>query len=38
LLSWDVWNRLRTAQGCSVARAKRVVGETIRTLTEGSAP
>ena len=38
LLSWDAWNRLRTAQGCSVARAKRVLTETIRTLTEGSAP
>ena len=35
---WDAWNRLRTAQGCSVARAKRVLTETIRTLTEGSAP
>jgi len=38
LLSWDAWNRLRSAQGCSVARAKRVLTETIRTLTEGSAP
>jgi AcrR family transcriptional regulator len=38
LLSWDAWNRLRTAQGCSVARAKRLITETIRTLTEGSAP
>ena len=37
LLSWDVWNRLRTAQGLSVARAKRVLTETIRTLTEGNA-
>lgn len=35
--SWDAWNRLRAAQGCSVARAKRVVIETIATLTEGSA-
>jgi TetR/AcrR family transcriptional regulator of autoinduction and epiphytic fitness len=38
LLSWDAWNRLRTAQGCGIARAKRVLTETIRTLTEGSAP
>ncbi len=35
--SWDAWNRLRTAQGCSVARARRVVERTIRILTEGSA-
>jgi AcrR family transcriptional regulator len=32
--SWDVWNRLRTAQGCTVARARRVLERTIRTLTE----
>src|ERR1700730_14800935 len=25
LLSWDVWNRLRAAQGCSVPRAKEVL-------------
>jgi AcrR family transcriptional regulator len=35
--SWDAWNRLRTAQGCSVARARRVIVETIYTLTEGTA-
>jgi TetR/AcrR family transcriptional regulator, regulator of autoinduction and epiphytic fitness len=35
--SWDAWNRLRTAQGCSVARARRVVEQIIRTLTEGNA-
>ncbi len=35
--SWDAWNRLRTAQGCTVARARRVVERTIRTLTEGIA-
>jgi len=34
--SWDAWNRLRTAQGCSVARARRVVTDLIRTLTEGN--
>jgi len=34
--SWDAWNRLRVAQGCSVARAKRVVERTIHALTEGS--
>ena len=37
ITSWDAWNRLRTAQGCSVARARRVLGESIRKLTEGSA-
>lgn len=37
LTSWDAWNRLRTAQGCSVARARRVVIDVIRTLTEGKA-
>jgi AcrR family transcriptional regulator len=35
--SWDAWNRLRTAQGCTVARARRVVEQMIRTLSEGSA-
>jgi hypothetical protein len=34
VLSWDAWNRLRTAQGCSVARAKRVLSETVRKLGE----
>src|SRR5438105_869686 len=38
LTSWDAWNRLRTAQGCSVARARRILERTIRTLTEGTAP
>ena len=33
--SWDAWNRLRTAQGCSVARARRLVERTLRSLTEG---
>jgi len=33
--SWDAWNRLRSAQGCSVARARRLVERTIRCLTEG---
>ena len=28
------WNRLRTAQGCSVARARRVVIDVVRNLTE----
>jgi AcrR family transcriptional regulator len=32
LLSWDTWNRLRQAQGLSVARAKRVLVRTVRTL------
>ena len=35
LSSWDAWNRLRHAQGCSVERARRVVIDAIRTLTEG---
>jgi AcrR family transcriptional regulator len=34
LLSWDTWNRLRQAQGMSVARAKRVLVRTVRTLVE----
>ena len=37
LASWDTWNRLRLAQGCSVTRARRVLTTTIRTLVEGSA-
>jgi AcrR family transcriptional regulator len=37
LLSWDAWNRLRQAQGMSVARAKRVLVRTVRTLVEGEA-
>jgi TetR/AcrR family transcriptional regulator, regulator of autoinduction and epiphytic fitness len=32
LLSWDTWNRVRQAQGMSVARAKRVLVRTVRTL------
>jgi hypothetical protein len=36
--SWDAWNRLRTAQGCSVARARRVLIDVIRKLTEGNTP
>jgi AcrR family transcriptional regulator len=35
LTSWDAWNRLRTAQGCSVVEATKVVTEVVRTLTEG---
>jgi AcrR family transcriptional regulator len=38
LTSWDAWNRLRTAQGCSVVRARRVVVDVIRKLTEGNTP
>jgi hypothetical protein len=34
--SWDAWNRLRAAQGCSVARARRVVTDVVRNLTEGT--
>ena len=32
--SWDAWNRLRTAQGCSVARARRVIIDVVRNFTE----
>jgi len=37
LTSWDTWNRLRAAQGLSVARAKRVLVRTIGMLIEGQA-
>jgi len=33
VVSWDAWNRLRVAQRCTVARARRVVIDLIRTLT-----
>ncbi len=36
LTSWDAWNRLRTAQGCTVAQAQSVVIGVIRHLTEGA--
>lgn len=32
LLSWDTWNRLRAAQGCSVVRAKRVLVASVNAL------
>jgi AcrR family transcriptional regulator len=34
--SWDAWNRLRTAQGFSVTRARRIVIDLVRTLIEGN--
>jgi TetR/AcrR family transcriptional regulator, regulator of autoinduction and epiphytic fitness len=34
--SWDAWNRLRTAQGFSAARAQNVVVAIIRKLTGGN--
>lgn len=37
MCSWDAWNRLRTAQGCSVARARRILVMTVSKLVEGSA-
>jgi TetR/AcrR family transcriptional regulator of autoinduction and epiphytic fitness len=37
LTSWDAWNRLRGAQGCSVSRARRILLATTRTFVEGSA-
>ena len=36
-LSWDVWNRLRQTQGCSVARAKRILTLMVEGILEGSA-
>jgi TetR/AcrR family transcriptional regulator, regulator of autoinduction and epiphytic fitness len=36
LLAWDTWNRLRQAQGMSIARAKRVLVRTVRTLVEAA--
>jgi TetR/AcrR family transcriptional regulator, regulator of autoinduction and epiphytic fitness len=35
-LSWDTWNRLRAAQGCSPARARRVLLHMVTALLEGS--
>jgi TetR/AcrR family transcriptional regulator, regulator of autoinduction and epiphytic fitness len=35
--SWDAWNRLRTAQGFSVAKTRRLLERTVRTIIEGSA-
>jgi AcrR family transcriptional regulator len=35
-LSWDTWHRLRTAQGCSVTRASRVLDHMVTALLEGS--
>src|SRR4029077_19735338 len=32
IASWDAWNRLRAAQGCSVNRSRRILVTTIRTL------
>ncbi len=31
-LSWDMWNRLRGAQGCSVTRTKNVVASSVAAL------
>jgi AcrR family transcriptional regulator len=33
--SWDAWNRLRTVQGCSDARARQLMIDVIRNLTGG---
>ena len=35
-LSWDTWDRLRTAQSCSTARAQQVLRRTVTALLEGS--
>jgi TetR/AcrR family transcriptional regulator, regulator of autoinduction and epiphytic fitness len=35
-LSWDTWNRLRTAQGCAPVRARRVLTDMVTRLLEGS--
>jgi AcrR family transcriptional regulator len=32
LTSWDTWNRLRAAQGCSVSRARRVIERAVHAL------
>jgi AcrR family transcriptional regulator len=34
-LSWDNWNRLRSSQGCSVTRARRVLTVTLEVLLGG---
>ena len=34
LLSWESWERLRSQQGCSTARARRVVGDALIRLLE----
>jgi AcrR family transcriptional regulator len=34
--SWDAWNRLRSAQGCSVSRAQRVLVQVLDELLKGS--
>ncbi len=36
LTSWDAWNRLRTAQGCSVPRARRVIERAVYALVGNS--
>jgi AcrR family transcriptional regulator len=38
LLSWDTWNRLRCAQGCSIARARRILVVSVTTLLKGTSP
>lgn len=35
-LSWDNWNRLRHAQGCSATKARRVLTVALEVLLEGS--
>ena len=34
LLAWETWDRLRTQQGCSVARARRVLETALTRLLE----
>jgi len=34
--SWEAWNLLRTVEGCSVVRARRVVGRTLIRQLAGS--
>jgi TetR/AcrR family transcriptional regulator of autoinduction and epiphytic fitness len=34
LLSWDVWNRLRAAQGCSVPRAKGLLVASVTAVIQ----
>lgn len=34
LLSWDVWNRLRSAQGCSMTRARKILVASVTALLQ----
>jgi AcrR family transcriptional regulator len=36
--SWDMWNRLRVAQDCSVVKTKRIITDLVHALTERNEP